>query len=148
MKVMDGAERFRVSLDGLYLGPMAIRAARDRVSIPSPASVAAVPPLMAFVDRRQWLVLCPDCPGAEHVWRKMPVVMCQSCWNQAVGGLWRPVEFPKDMKEIEAALEERVLPDEHAWRPPETVNDLKGQNAVMRAQRQMTAAMEAADGLG
>jgi hypothetical protein len=62
------------------------------------------------------------------VWLDEPLMMCSNCFNGTVGGLWRRVELPGEMSQIEAALLVRPVPNNRNWRPGETVEDLIAEN--------------------
>lgn len=82
----------------------------------------------AYVNEARWVVECPDCHSAQMADRDDRRYMCHECGNVAVGGLWRPVVWPKDVGGIETALEPRHHSNAH-WLPGETVAALKRENA-------------------
>jgi len=94
------------------------------------ARVADVVPLMARVEHGRWIVDCPDCKGAGFAWEDERLFMCQSCWNAAVGGAWRPITFPAEREAIEAVLLARPLHTNRNWFPHETVDDLRAENVA------------------
>lgn len=81
----------------------------------------------------RWIVRCPDCGGPEDVAVADPRFFCLSCYNEEVGGQWRPVEFPAERERVEALLMERPHAKIRAWLPGETVTDLQTQNRAIAA---------------
>lgn len=104
---------------------MGERARRFGVIVPALSQVAPVDPLPARINHNRWIIDCPDCRGAEFVWLETPLMMCQSCWNSAVGGQWRRVALPTEIGEIEAILELRPVPQNRNWDPQETLDALR-----------------------
>lgn len=97
--------------------------------VPPPLDrIADVPPAPARVDHNRWIVDCPDCGGAEFVWLNTPLLLCLSCWNGAIGNLWRRVTIPDNRVLIEAVLQERPLPPTRNWSPTEKIEDLQIEN--------------------
>ena len=106
-------------------------------------------PVEAEINCGRWIALCPDCGGAEYVSPDEQIFYCFSCGNAANFGDGRPVKFPQNRLEIEAAILERpvterrgtnkiertllaapVLPMlSRSWKPGETVSDLRMQAA-------------------
>jgi hypothetical protein len=82
----------------------------------------------AYVNEGRWVVGCPDCHGAQLGAREDHRFMCNCCANYAIGGLWRPVVWPKQVAAIDAALASRRAENAH-WLPGETVAQLKRENA-------------------
>ncbi len=108
---------------------MAQFAQRFGVTVPPLDQIADTEPVIAIVNCNRWVVQCPDCAGAEFVWREGPhLLMCQSCWNSTVGHKWRRVVIPQEAEQVEAILEARPLPDTRNWRPQESLTDLADQN--------------------
>jgi len=130
MAIIDGAAHFQASLATVYhLHPThQLLATRAGVTVPPLDQVATAPPVAARINHNRLLVDCPDCNGAEFVWREQPLLMCCNCWNARVGGLWRAVTLPPDLAHIEAALVERLDPQSRNWTPGETVADLLREN--------------------
>lgn len=131
MRVIDGQAQFGASQEMVYLlHPQFVQlAARVGVTVPPLDQVSRAKPLPARINHNRLIADCPDCNGAEFVWRDGPhLLMCCSCWNGRVGGLWRAVTLPDDITTIEAALSERVDPQSRNWQPGETVADLLAEN--------------------
>jgi hypothetical protein len=78
-----------------------------------------------YANHGRWVVECPTCHGAQLAVRTDPRFMCVNCGNASVGGVWRPVIWPKDHPEIEAILDARPMPHTRNWAPGETVKDLR-----------------------
>jgi len=83
-------------------------------------------PLVAIVNQGRWLVICPDCGGAEYAWEEK-YMMCMSCFNSKVGHRFRPFVFPSQRDQIEELLVSRPLPNRN-WTLGETVADLEREN--------------------
>lgn len=67
-------------------------------------------PVYALISNGRWMALCdqPNCSGCEYVDAKEQLFFCMQCAN-GKSGKARPVKFPKDLAEIEAALLERAM---------------------------------------
>ena len=67
-------------------------------------------PVLALVSNGRWVALCdvPNCDGCEYVDPQEPIFFCMKCGNNSTGKA-RPVNFPKEFKEIDAALLERDM---------------------------------------
>lgn len=76
----------------------------------------------AWVCRGKWVVSC------DAEWREgkcMEQILaqpgepffCPNCLNGLNGGLARPVEFPRNIREIESILLRRAIPDTRNWYP-------------------------------
>lgn len=132
--IIDGGRNFDGA--GPWRVVAASRAARMAGFIPPPldgpgAETRAEPAAAARVNHNRLIADCPDCGGAEFVWRDGPHAMvCLSCLNGALGGRWRRVVMPADYPAIEAALLARPLPQTRNWSETETVADLLTQNAA------------------
>lgn len=87
-------------------------------------------PLRAFVNEGVWKVQCDQCGEGQIAAVTDPRFLCTNCRNESVGGLWRQVRFPKDRETIERLLGRRPLIRSRNWRDPETVADLKAENAA------------------
>lgn len=83
-------------------------------------------PLVAIVNHGRWLVICPDCGGAEYAWEEK-YMMCISCFNEGVGHKFRPAIFPVQREQIEELLILRPLSNRN-WSLGETVADLRKEN--------------------
>lgn len=81
-----------------------------------------------YVNHGRWIAECPDCHGAQLASRADLRFMCNNCANAVIGGLWRPVVWPKDPDKIAALLEERPLAHTRNWTPGESLRDLKAEN--------------------
>ncbi len=131
MKIVDGRTyHMGASVTDYRKARMVPLAARQLVQVPTPDVVdAKAPPAEAWIYRTWWVATCPDCGRCTcFVWKDEPVFMCISCWNGKIGGRWRSVKFPVEAEEIERTLEVRIYPDNHNWRPGETVADLHREN--------------------
>lgn len=102
----------------------------DQMGFPVQDTLVARELLKARVDHGRWIVDCPDCKGAECVTLDDPVFMCLSCGNEAIEGKLYKVKFPPSAKrsKVEALLVERPLYAQN-WRPEESINQLKKENA-------------------
>ncbi len=72
--------------------------------------IAKGPPMMAFIERGRWLVLC-ECNGGVWVEPEDPITFCHTCGNKRSGGAARPVTFPKNRAAIEAEILRRPVHD-------------------------------------
>lgn len=61
----------------------------------------------ALANHGRWIAECPDCHGAQLTAPDDPRFMCVECGNASVGGLWRPVVWPKDHAAISDMLDAR-----------------------------------------
>ena len=136
MWVFDGNKHFRATYQQWAWGPMAPphrpmveRATLSGVRLRPFADSLEDNPVLAEVRWNTWIACCPDCRGAEFVWLDNLLFMCNSCWNGAIGGMWRRVILPPNVAEIEAALMRRPAPENRNWLPHETVEELLAQNA-------------------
>lgn len=128
LPIIDGRRNF--GTDSPWQVVAGCRMAQMAGFLPPPVTTTAGPPARARVDHNRWIADCPDCGGAEFVWRDGPSVMiCQNCLNGGIGHAWRAVEFPGDIAAIEAALLARPLPQNRHWSPGESVADLLAENA-------------------
>ena len=98
--------------------------------------------MMIFMNDGRWVADCAtvDCSGAERLWPDgeirhrddghdygitlAGVLHCGNC------GLTTQVEFPENMEEIEAVLDQRPVPQTRNWHPGESVDDLKRENMM------------------
>lgn len=128
LPIIDGRRNF--GADSPWPVVAGSRAATIASFIPPPVTVTAGPPARARVNHNRLIADCPDCGGAEFVWRDGPLVMlCLACLNAGIGHVWRPVALPADIDAIEAALLARPLPDTRHWSPDESAADLLRENA-------------------
>lgn len=84
----------------------------------------------AHVNHGRWVVVCPDCSGAQLACRTDPRFMCNECANITVGGLWRPVVWPGNAAEVEAELAKRSRVANRNWVPGESVAVLAAETAA------------------
>lgn len=91
-----------------------------------PQGYSDLSPIIAIVRQGRWLVLCPDCNGAERAWEE-GWMMCMSCWNGYTKHQYRKVIFPSERLEIENILEPRPLQNRN-WEQGELMADLRKQN--------------------
>lgn len=113
-------------------GPLAQIAARKGIAIPPTSQVAAVDPIPAVLNEDMWVALCPDCGrNAQLVWLDQPLYMCAYCWNVAVGGGWRPVKLPDDVRRgrIESITGHRLFAHQRNWRG-ESLTALRRENVA------------------
>lgn len=82
-----------------------------------------------YANEGRWIVECPDCHSAQLAARDDQRFMCNECANIAVGGLWRPAIWPRQVDAIEEILEQRERANQH-WIPGETVTQLRLENAA------------------
>lgn len=128
--IIDGAQAFGADLAAYARRAMAPLAARAGVTVPALNQVAGTTPRVpARINHNRLIADCPDCGGAEFVWRDGPhILMCQSCWNGALGHKWRRVALPDNLPAIERVLLERPVPQTRNWQLGETVDDLRREN--------------------
>jgi hypothetical protein len=89
-------------------------------------------PVPAIVNKGNWLVICPQCGGAEYAWEE-GWFFCCSCKNSYLGHKYRHSVFPKNRAAIEELLAVRPLANRN-WTPKETVEDLKRENEEHAAE--------------
>lgn len=102
-----------------------------------PAEIA----IPVYANHGRWVVECPDCAGAQIASAADHRFMCTVCANVAVDGLWRPVVWPEECAEIDAALAWRPTVNQN-WLPGETVDDLVAEAQVVEAQSVEAQAVE------
>jgi hypothetical protein len=83
----------------------------------------------AQIIRTYWAVQCPACPEAMIVQPGEPF-FCPNCLNAANQGLPLRVVFPPERAALEAVLLKRPVPQTRNWRPGETVEALRAENAA------------------
>lgn len=110
-------------------------------------------PVYARIYRGHWIADCDVCSGAMFVSPDDPVFFCVECFNRKDNGKLRPIIFPDNRQDIEAAILERpvnefagVTESERAgrasltvggrtftrdWMPGETAEMIRQQNAVI-----------------
>ena len=81
-----------------------------------------------YANHGRWIAECPDCHDAQLAVRDDPRYMCNECGNASIGGVWRPVNWPKDVAAIEALLDVRPLSHARNWAPGEKPKDLQREN--------------------
>lgn len=84
-----------------------------------------------YANHGRWIVECPVCTDAQLAVRDDKRYMCPECANEAVGGKWRPVIWPKDHTKVEALLDAREHAHHRNWDPTETAADLAKENKKM-----------------
>jgi ribosomal protein L37AE/L43A len=89
-----------------------------------PKSVA----VEVYANQGRWIVECPDCRGAQLASVADPRFMCNCCGNVQIGGVYRPVVWPKAREQVEGLLADRPRENQN-WRPGETVKQLRAENA-------------------
>ena len=89
-------------------------------------------PVKAFVNKGNWLVLCPKCGGAEYAWEE-GWFFCCSCKHSYLRHKYRRLVFPEDRARIEELLARRPLENRN-WTPNETVEDLERENKEHAAE--------------
>lgn len=101
------------------------------VTAPS-GQVRTEPAPVVVVDGSRWLALCPGCycAGAERVSFSSRLFFCCECRNAEWDHDLLTVPVPDNRLEIEAALLKRSSWRVRAWRPGESVADLKAQNLM------------------
>ncbi len=105
---------------------------RRRFRIPDAGFDELSFPVKAFVNKGNWIVVCPKCGGAEYAWEE-GWFFCCSCKNSYMGHKYRRLVFPSDRQAIEAALVKRPLMN-RSWNLNETVADLERQNEEHAAE--------------
>jgi hypothetical protein len=86
-------------------------------------------PVRAWINKGDWAVNCPDCPESLIAEPGEPF-FCPHCLNVKNGGRVRPVVFPENRVQIEAALLRRIDPNRRNWYPHETLDQLLQENAA------------------
>jgi hypothetical protein len=128
MPIIDGRRNF--GADSPWQVVAGSRAAQMVGFLPPSVTTTAGPPARARVNHNRWIADCPDCGGAEFVWRHGPLVMlCLSCLNGGIGHVWRTVTLPDDVEAIEAALAARPVAANRNWDASERIDDLLRENA-------------------
>lgn len=131
MQIVDGQANFGAGLETVWRNHPTFMHIAERAGfvVPPLTAVADVPPFPARINHGNLIADCPDCGGAEFVWREGPhLFLCANCLNGAVGGKWRRVGMPGQLPGIEAVLLERPLPANRNWDITESVADLRAQN--------------------
>ncbi|KKL08095.1 hypothetical protein LCGC14_2579310 [marine sediment metagenome] len=84
-------------------------------------------PIAARVNHARWTTSCAWCPNAPLTDPEWGVAYCPECGASYPKGM---VIFPDNWQEIEAILLVRTTPENMNWREPETVADLRAENAA------------------
>lgn len=115
--------------------------APERLASLTPATHAKVPldidaetdgdDVYAVANHGRWIVECPDCHNAQLTAASDPRFLCDVCGNAGNGGLYRPVSWPKGREEIGELLDARTDVALQNWSPPETVDTLRRENALL-----------------
>lgn len=143
-----------------------IRELAKKHGVPWDGKICKGPPIWARIERGRWIADCDfevqgiRCNGAEWVTPGEPFY-CVKCGNAKTNGQARPVIFPENKENIEAAVMERPLinmaPGAHPvlqtlggipalgiqtdqgmlvvgreWHPGETVKDLRDQHKFVK----------------
>lgn len=86
-------------------------------------------PAYAHISHSRLVALCPNCGGAEAVWREGPhVMLCANCGNADIQGRLRTVILPDNLNEIEQLLMQRSNPATRNWLSGETIEELEAEN--------------------
>lgn len=93
----------------------------------NPDAPTAGAPVPAVVNHGRWIVMCPDCPGAQLASMGDARFMCTYCGNVANGGAWRPVLVPAQRAQIETVVESRPDLKTQNW-AGEALADLVAEN--------------------
>ncbi len=99
---------------------------RERFRFPDTGLDDTLEPVLAFVNKGRWIVVCPKCGGGEYAWEE-GYYFCCSCLNSYMGHKFRRLVFPKQRVEIEELLIVRPLGNRN-WFPKETLAGLKREN--------------------
>jgi len=105
---------------------------RERFRYPETGFDGLSFPVKAFVNKGNWLVICPQCGGAEYAWEE-GWFFCCSCKNSYMGHKYRRLVFPEDRARIEELLIVRPLANRN-WTLKETVEDLERENEEHAAE--------------
>lgn len=105
----------------------------------SAASAPASEAVHVVINHGRWVVNCPACGGAQLGCPTDPRFMCNECANLAVGGLWRPVVWPKEAAEIAALIAARADATAQNYDPGETLAELREQNSLLESGELATA---------
>lgn len=83
-----------------------------------------------YANHGRWIVECPVCHDAQLASRDDHRFMCVGCGNASIGGVWRPVVWPKNHAAIEALLDERPRHLANAL-PGETLEQIRKENKLL-----------------
>jgi len=81
----------------------------------------------------RWIANCPDCNSAQLACATDHRFMCSECANIAIGGLWRPVHWPRDHQELGELISVRADRTMQNYEPGESVAQIREQNAYLEA---------------
>lgn len=97
-----------------------------------PETTADQPILHAFVNDSRWLVQCPACSGAQLASFGDRRFFCIDCLNEHAGRQWLTVSWPtaEEQAEIEGLLLSRPISHTRSWKPGETTDRLRDENAA------------------
>jgi len=105
----DDAKRKRMASVESMVRSMSVQATqRGRIAFPWDGRSVAGTAVQAFVNFGRWLAQCDLCGNHEYVDPDTPIFFCIKCGNGDSRAA-RPVEFPADREQIEAALLERPI---------------------------------------
>ena len=87
-------------------------------------------PATAYVNHGRWVADCPTphCAGAIVLYRD--TFLCGNCLNVECGYRYRMVLWPAEKGVVEETLSKRFLPETANWRPGETMQQLRSENAA------------------
>lgn len=101
------------------------------------AMVAATAPRGEAVhvvgNHGRWVVDCPDCNSAQLAAPDDHRFMCCECANIVIGGLWRPVVWPKDHQRIGALLDARERIGLRNYDAGQTAGEIAAENDYLDA---------------
>lgn len=90
---------------------------------------------VAYVNHGRWVADCPTpgCGGAILLLPAPAGFLCGTCFNAAIGGQYRVVDWPKsaDRERIEVALRARPLAVNMNWTPDEPAELVEAESAIM-----------------
>ena len=94
-----------------------------------PSEVAETPTVSVRIEQGRWLAECWWCGGLQRAARTDHRFLCDQCYNAPAEGKWLRTVWPEEATEIERLLIERPVPNRN-WRPGESVDDLRRENAA------------------
>ncbi len=100
---------------------------------PTPENTTVdVLPAVAFVEQGHWGAECPDLCGGAVVIEPGWLFMCPNCANAVIGGKWRPVLWPSNVRGIERTLAQRHIERFRNWRPGERIKHLERETRALQ----------------
>jgi len=129
--IIDGQSNFDMSLRDFWRTKWIQIARRSGISVPDEKNTSDQNPAIAHISHSRLLADCPNCLGAEYVWRKGPHIMvCALCGNSDIGGKCRIVIVPEAtlLNKIEKVLLERPNPANRTWFINESLEQLQAEN--------------------